>query len=333
MRQRFARAAEGAAGTVLQEKAGGLCLKQAILDGDVVLFDLDADRDQDAAQQIGNLAIQDLLSVFAQLGEQKWQQNSKGETSRLAMVIVDEFPALGGAHLKRLFQRARSRGGVVVLTTQESQALAEVSEAFKAAILTSSNIKIIHQQQENAEEYAKNLGTKKAFKESFQTFENNDLLGVTTSASGQGNLKEVEEFIVHPNVYKKLARGEAIITVGDPNILGEVKISNTSPKITVKLDGVVEETVEFVEVEQESVEQKQQEPLRTEIVVDLTEITAPKRETSPKQKSTKPAAKQSMKESAKSGENFSKFDLLKDETDDGKEAVTVTIRGKFDLLK
>lgn len=147
-------------------------------------------------------------AVYVVLSSGKLVSKVAKEFDRFTMVIVDEFPALSDSHLKKLFQRARSRGGTVVWATQESQALAEISEAFKAAILTSSNIKIIHQQSSMAEEYDKNLGTKKVFKEPFQTFENNHPLGVKTHASGQGNLKEVDEFIVHPNVYKQLGKGE-----------------------------------------------------------------------------------------------------------------------------
>src|SRR5699024_1423410 len=102
---------------------------QAIRDGDVVLFNLDAARDAQAARQIGNLAIQDAQAALSELGAEKWHEGTPlsrfgrprptGPVQmRMQLLIVDEFSALGGTLLQNLFERARSNGGAVILATQ-----------------------------------------------------------------------------------------------------------------------------------------------------------------------------------------------------------------------
>lgn len=210
MRMRFAVTAEGAARNVLPSSPTGLDLEAAILAGDVVLFNLDAAADADAARQIGNLAVQDLTATMGRLGSQNWHN---GDTERMVWLCVDEFSALGGTSLRNLFQRARGNGAGVTLATQESAALKQYGEDFEAAILTNSNVKILHAQVYEAENHASTWGTKKGFQETHQLFEERDLVGSQTRASGQGSLREVDQFVVHPNLLRKLRPGEAYIGV------------------------------------------------------------------------------------------------------------------------
>lgn len=228
MRGRFVRVAEGASGKVMQERADGLDIRQAIRDGDVVLFNLDAAADQNAAQQLGNLAIQDLTASMAALGKEGWNKEN-GKRTRMGLTIVDEFSALGGELLKNVFQRARSHGFGAGLATQESGALEEVSPAFKQAILQSSNIKILHKQEINAEEFAKMIGTESTMIETFQTFEDKDLLGEIVQASGQGNIREGETFKVHPNELRELGQGQTVFLVGIPRGNYRVQVRMSFP--------------------------------------------------------------------------------------------------------
>lgn len=269
LRQRFAGAIEGAAGNVLRESPAGLDLREAILRGDVVLFNLDAARDAQAARQIGNLALQDITAAFGDLGSRRWHRyrgrsktaafwaknvwlplrrklgptppavgkldgwfrgrlvswsQGKMEQNRMGYIVVDEFSALGGSLLQSLFERARSNGGAVTLATQVSTALEEASMSFKDSVIKNSNVKVLHQQDTNAEEYAGLIGTEKGMAETTQIFDDKDELGMTTRASGQGSLREVEQFRVHPNELRDLEPGQAIIFTKTPAVQHRVKV-------------------------------------------------------------------------------------------------------------
>lgn len=248
IRQRFASAIEGAAGAVLVEEENGLDLRSAILGGDLVLFNLDAARDAQAARQIGNLAIQDLQAALSELGANKWHKGeplSHGETStkkrkgeesknvqmRMETIIVDEFSALGGTLMQNLFERARSNGGAVVLATQVAEVMKELSPAFQQSVIKNSNIKIFHQQDDDAESYANLIGTDKAMVETKQIFDDKDLLGQVTRHSGQGSLREVDQFIVHPNVLKNLSPGEAIVLIKSPRSHYKVRVRHMTNEV------------------------------------------------------------------------------------------------------
>lgn len=232
IRQRLADASEGAAGRVLIERPDGLDLRKAIESGDLVLFNLDAAADAQAATYVANLALQDLTAAVAELGDRRWHKTNpknRDEQTRLHWIVVDEFSALGGTLMADLFARSRSNGAGVCLATQESSALEADSPEFKDLVLTNSNVTILHAQKMNAEEHSKNIGTAKRMIETFQTFEENDLLGKRTSASGQGNLREGDAFKVHPNELKELEPGEVVILVNSPREQRRVKIRRSNP--------------------------------------------------------------------------------------------------------
>lgn len=229
MRSRFAVIAEGAAGETLRERSDGLDLRAAIQAGDVVVFDLDAARDMEAAQYVGNLAIADWTAAMADLGEQSWHGDSSNP-DRLQMLIVDEFSALGGSGLRGALARTRGQGGAVILSTQSWGEITEQSsEGFRANLVTNTSVKLLHQVEEGAEDLASLVGTKEAMKETTQVFEDRDLMGSQTRASGQGSLREVETFKVHPNELKNLRPGEIIALVRNPQEVAHVKIRRTAP--------------------------------------------------------------------------------------------------------
>lgn len=214
LRQRIAGAAESAAEPVLSGQAGGLVLEDALRAGDVIMFDLDAAADAEAAQLVGNLALADLLRTLARLGAERWNRDAYGNLTRLAPIVVDEFAALGGTLLRDLFQRVRSYGGAVILSTQEAGSLDAADDQFRETVLTNTNVKILHQQEVNAEHFADLMGTESTWEESRQVFEDAALTARNTVyASGQGTLKEVDRYVVNPNVLRHLGIGEVLVRV------------------------------------------------------------------------------------------------------------------------
>lgn len=231
MRSRFAVVAEGAAGAVLRDADGGLDLREAIRAGDVVVMNLDAARDMEAAQYVANLAIADWTAAMSDLAADGWHR-AGGAQNRLQYLVVDEFSALGGSGLRAALERARSQGGAVLLSTQSYGELAENStKGFRASLITNTSVKLLHQVDDKAEDLASLVSTVKTHKETTQIFEDRDLMGSQTRASGQGSLREVDEFRVHPNVLKDLQPGEVVAMVRHPQEIAQIKVRRTPPEV------------------------------------------------------------------------------------------------------
>lgn len=251
MRSRFAAVAEGAAGAVLVDKPGGLDLEQAIVAGDIVVLNLDAAQDLEAAQFIANLAISDFVSTIARLGHAGWHIDpATGQQNRLNFLVVDEFAALGATGLIDAVERSRSHGAAVILSAQSYTGLGFIGEGFLERVSTSTTVKFIHRAEAEAETLAQLIGTRKGFAETTQTFEDLDALGSQFRASGQGSLREVDKFKIHPNVFRNLAPGEVVAVWGVPQLRAEVvsvrKTATPDPEVVE-----TQETAEKVEAQPE----------------------------------------------------------------------------------
>lgn len=215
MRARIGKMLTSAIGDTVREQPGGLNLEDAILAGDVVVFDLDSMQDTVAATSLANLTIKDMQAVLGHIGSKQWNRTA-GEVTRMALVVVDEFSALGGDAVTDLIQRGRTNGGAVVLATQDVGSVLDTSEGLLTTILTNTNVQMVHVQSERAEDYAKSWGTQTAMAETMQVYDDRTIIGTLTSKSGQGSLREVKEFVIHPDTLRTLAPGEIILATRDP---------------------------------------------------------------------------------------------------------------------
>lgn len=211
VRDRMAVIADTGAGQVLD--ASGFRLEDAIRAGDITVFSLDAAGSPATARAIGTLAVQDLSAAFGRLAQDGWGRD------RVCPVILDEFSALGTPKVADLYARARSAGGAVLLATQDLDAdLESVSPQFAAAVRTNANVWLVLRQTrgEAADAIARDIGSRLAWKETLQVEDDWDVLGGLHAASGVGSLREVDEFILHPNEIKSLPQGGAYLVIKIP---------------------------------------------------------------------------------------------------------------------
>lgn len=212
VRDRVAVIVDTAAGRALD--ATGFQLEQAIRAGDIVCFSLDAAGAPQTSRTIGTLAVQDLCAVFGRLARDGW-----GKT-HMCLTVLDEFSALGTPRVADLYARARSAGGAVLLATQDLDAdLEAVSPQFAASVRTNANVWLVLRQTrgEAADAIARDIGSRLAWKETVQVEDDWDALGGMHAASGVGSLREVDEFILHPNDIKSLPQGGAYLVVKVPS--------------------------------------------------------------------------------------------------------------------
>lgn len=212
VRDRVAVIVDTAAGRALD--ATGFQLEQAIRAGDIVCFSLDAAGAPQTARTIGTLAVQDLCAAFGRLARDGWGK------AHMCLTVLDEFSALGTPRVADLYARARSAGGAILLATQDLDAdLEAVSPQFAASVRTNANMWLVLRQTrgEAADAIARDIGSRLAWKETVQVEDDWDALGGMHAASGVGSLREVDEFILHPNDIKSLPQGGAYLVVKVPS--------------------------------------------------------------------------------------------------------------------
>lgn len=237
VRDRVAVIVDTAAGDILD--ATGFTMEQAIRAGDIVCLSLDAAGAPQTARTIGTLAVQDLCATFGRLARDGW-----GKT-HMCPVILDEFSALGTPRVADLYARARSAGGAVLLATQDLDAdLEAVSPQFAASVRTNANVWLVLRQTrgEAADAIARDIGSRLAWKETLQIEDDWDALGGMHAASGVGSLREVDEFILHPNDIKSLPQGGAYLVVKVPS--GTINAAEADTRIErVHINAITDEEV------------------------------------------------------------------------------------------
>jgi hypothetical protein len=197
-----------------------LDLAEVSREGGAVCFTLNSARSQTAAAQIGSLALLDVQSMLA-------ERIRTGDSARPVLVCVDEFSALDADHLVGLFARARSGRVAMLVATQELSDLARVRTGFCEQILGLTNTKLIMRQEvaRSADDLARLVGTATTVKHTRQV-STRSLLSIGT---GMGTERSVEEFLVHPNTFKRLRRGEGVLVRKDPFRIDRLRIRPRVP--------------------------------------------------------------------------------------------------------
>lgn len=237
VRDRVAVIVDTAAGHILD--ASGFTMENAIRAGDIVCFSLDAAGTPQIARTIGTLAVQDLCATFGRLARDGWGKE------HMCPVILDEFSALGTPRVADLYARARSAGGAVLLATQDLDAdLEAVSPQFAASVRTNANVWLVLRQTrgEAADAIARDIGSRLTWKETVQVEDDWDALGGMHAASGVGSLREVDEFILHPNDIKSLPQGGAYLVVKVPS--GTINAADADTRIErVHINALTDEEI------------------------------------------------------------------------------------------
>lgn len=188
-------------GALLEAGASGLSLMEAIRSKSIVYVMLDSQRFGETAKRLGRLILQDLKTVSATIVHE-----TEGEGREVFTVIVDEFADLVSEPFVGFLNRARASKIGVVIAHQEIADLNRISPDLCRQIMgnTATTISFLQKLPESAELLSGIAGTRAAIKTTTST----NLVTKEQSISE----REVEEFQVHPNVFKnELGVGECVI--------------------------------------------------------------------------------------------------------------------------
>src|SRR5581483_2233272 len=180
--------------------------------GGVVVFSLCSSRWPELAAMIGTLVIQDLKAVC---GDALRRRPRRGWS-----VFLDEFSALDATHLLGLLARGRAAGCSVTLATQELADLDVAGPGFRDQVIGNCSLKVAFRQDcpASAELWAEIVGTEASWVETIQTAHRSAglLAPPTGHATGAISLRSAEQFIRHPNLYKRLPQGRCVVITKHP---------------------------------------------------------------------------------------------------------------------
>jgi hypothetical protein len=193
-------------GALLQGKFGDLFKKDAAhtLDWDAVCakpsvtyLALSATAAPEDVELLGRVIAQDLKQVCGR----RLRAAQSGTTLTPIVLAFDEFAALREAgQITDLLLQARQAEMAIILSTQY---LPEAVPIRKAAL--QAGLLVIHRlDSDDAEVAAAQFGTRPAWKVTHQ-------IEWDTGKTEKGSIRDTEEFIVHPNVLRKLPVGQVAV--------------------------------------------------------------------------------------------------------------------------
>jgi type IV secretory pathway TraG/TraD family ATPase VirD4 len=193
-------------GELLMAPTPTLDLAEAYRARQIVYFALPVSRFPETAPLVAKLIIGDLNGVAGRV------QDGELEKSATA-VVVDEFASFAMPTFVDLLNKARSAGMAITIAHQSMRGdLAGAGEGYADRVADNTNIKICLRQSEDAEYVAGLGGTYHTTKRTDQL--QDSLFG--QERTGLGSVREVDEYVVSPNVVRELPPGWAVVKINQP---------------------------------------------------------------------------------------------------------------------
>ena len=202
----FSKIINSSAGEILcgdDPEAPEFSFKEVMEKGGVSYLFMNSLRLKETAAIVGKLMLQDLMKTVGYIYDER------GYKKRPITLFIDEFASFATPDFGEFIEKARGAGIGVVVAYQSLQSLRSIEGDLMAKLNENTATKIIFQVQDSqdAQWFAGLLGTRQVEKETTQREEG--LL--FDSDTGMKSIREVEEYIVHPNTLKNLRAGEVLL--------------------------------------------------------------------------------------------------------------------------
>ena len=212
------------AGEIVAHKIGKdeeFNLKEAMSSGKITYFMMNNLKLKETAAIMGKLILQDLMKTVGNI------YDDRNYTRNPVTLIIDEFASFATPDFGEFIEKARGAGISIVVTYQSRKSLDHIEQSLALKMNENTANKIVFQVQdsEDVEWFCSLLGTKKTTKETHQA--EDGFFGDTKT--GMKSVREVEEYVIHPNEIKKLKLGQALLYCSkvDPHhVLMNIKGAN-----------------------------------------------------------------------------------------------------------
>ncbi|MDO9183582.1 MAG: TraM recognition domain-containing protein [Bacteriovorax sp.] len=196
---------QGSAACLFNAEKSSINLNTALEKNQIIYFQLPVLKTPFLGKTSGRMILQCLQSAVAN------RHNSK-EKGKFFSVFLDDFTEYLYPGFVSILNKSRSANVGIVFAHQALGDIKTLGEPIANSILTNSNLKIFMRgnDPDSAEYFSKVIGTEKTMKYTERT----TLNAFGKKGTGDASAREVEEFSVHPNIFKrKLGVGEAIMIV------------------------------------------------------------------------------------------------------------------------
>jgi type IV secretory pathway TraG/TraD family ATPase VirD4 len=186
--------------------------KDAIRDRKIAYLFMNSLKLKETASIMGKLMLMDLMKTVGSI------YDDRNFIKQPLTLIIDEFASFATPDFGEFIEKARGAGIGVIVAYQSRQSLNSIEGDLALKLNENTATKVVFQVQdsEDAEWFCGLLGTQKVEKETHQA-EEGFFFGDTKT--GMKSVREVEEYVVHPNELKGLKMGQALLvcTKVDPH--------------------------------------------------------------------------------------------------------------------
>lgn len=195
----------GANAELFNTVEGAITLDQALKENQIVYFQLPVLLSPFLGKAAGKLVLQSLQAAVA-------NRHRSGGDKKFFSVFLDDFSEYLYPGFVSILNKSRSANVGIVFAHQALGDIQTLGEPVANSILSNSNLKIFMRGNtpDSAEYFSKVIGTLTSTKFTERQKKGRFL----TSKSGDVSAREVEEFVIHPNSFKRdLGVGEAIMMI------------------------------------------------------------------------------------------------------------------------
>jgi type IV secretory pathway TraG/TraD family ATPase VirD4 len=203
-------------GELLKANPNGIDIFEAIRAKKIVYVLLDSRTYGESSRALGKLILQDLKAASARVDAEIPRDARVPFT-----VVVDEFSDLATEEFLGFLDRARSSKIGVVVAHQEIADLSRISPEFSHRLMNStSTLFAFLQKVPETSDLIASIGGTKTTKKVTEQAKDNWLFG--DEKTGMKSIREVEEFIIHPNTVRSLAVGECVMVQKYPRSMSMI---------------------------------------------------------------------------------------------------------------
>jgi len=195
----------GRSSSLFNAEEPAITVEQALASNQIVYFQLPVLLSPFLGAATGKLVLQSLQSAIA-------KRHRGSEHRKFFSVFLDDFSEYLYPGFVSVLNKSRSANVGIVFAHQALGDIESLGDSVANSILTNSSLKVFMRgnDPDSAEHFAKVIGTKSTVKMT----ERRKISLFQDQGTGDVSARDVEEFIVHPNCFKReLGVGEAIIIV------------------------------------------------------------------------------------------------------------------------
>ncbi|GIL16313.1 MAG: hypothetical protein BroJett040_00640 [Oligoflexia bacterium] len=196
----------GEVGPLFNVKCPSMSISQVMNESLIAFFQLPVLKSPMLGKAVAKMVLQDIQSSVS------IRHASGKEDHPFVGVYLDDFTEYLTKSFVSVLNKSRSANVGVTFAHQAIGDLEGLGQEVKNQIQTNTNLKVFMRtnEPESAEYFSKTIGTKQSQKHTLR--QKSGIFG--TENTGEASVRDVEEFIIHPNVFKSdLGKGEAIIVL------------------------------------------------------------------------------------------------------------------------